>query len=109
MDALAVHEGPVVLGIGDSAARRRVGGALGAVAWLEAVVHPRRPSAATSSSAEGTVVAAGARLTTHIAVGPHGYVGPNATIGHDTTLGRLRHRAPRGDRERVGHPRATAS
>ena len=34
----------------------------------------------------GTVVAAGARLTTGIAVGRHGYVGPNATIGHDCVL-----------------------
>jgi sugar O-acyltransferase (sialic acid O-acetyltransferase NeuD family) len=86
-EALGAHAGTVVLGIGDSAARRRAADALGAQRWVVALVHPAATFGRDVELGEGTVVTAGARLTTHIAVGPHGYVGPNATIGHDATLG----------------------
>lgn len=81
------HDGVVVLGIGDSAVRQRVASALGAVRWAAPMVHPLGSVGSDVELAEGTIVAAGARLTTHIAVGAHGYVGPNATIGHDAVLG----------------------
>ena len=87
LDVVGAHAGSVVLGIGDGAARRRVAAALGAVRWVGPLVHPVASLGRDVELGEGTVVAAGARLTTHIAVGPHCYVGPNATIGHDTTLG----------------------
>lgn len=87
LDVVATHTGSVVLGIGDGATRRRVAGALGVVRWVGPLVHPVASLGRDVELGDGTVVAAGARLTTHIAVGPHGYIGPNATIGHDTTLG----------------------
>jgi len=87
MDRLEGHDGPVLLGLGDSSTRRRLGESLdGTVIWLEALVHPQASIGSVVTLGAGTVVTAGARLTTGIAVGPHGYVGPNATIGHDTVL-----------------------
>jgi sugar O-acyltransferase (sialic acid O-acetyltransferase NeuD family) len=84
---VGAHDGEVVLGIGDGAARRRVAASLGSARWLPAAVHPLASLGGDVELADGTVVAAGARLTTHISVGVHGYVGPNATIGHDAVLG----------------------
>ena len=76
-----------MLGLGDSATRRRVGGALDdTVDWADALVHPLASIGSVVQLGVGTVVTAGARLTTGIVVGRHGYVGPNATIGHDAVL-----------------------
>ena len=87
LDRLKGHDGSVLLGLGDSSTRRRVGWSLDdAVAWAEALVHPLGSTGSLVRLGAGTVVAAGARLTTGIAVGRHGYVGPNATIGHDCVL-----------------------
>lgn len=86
LDVLAGHDGPVVLGVGDGGVRGRLARAL-AVRWARPLVHPAATLGRDVEVADGTVVAAGARLTTHIVVGAHGYVGPNATIGHDAVLG----------------------
>lgn len=86
LDVLAGHEGAVVLGVGDGLARQRLAGALD-VRWTAPLLHPLASLGSDVELAEGTVVAAGARLTTHISVGAHAYVGPNATIGHDAVLG----------------------
>jgi sugar O-acyltransferase (sialic acid O-acetyltransferase NeuD family) len=84
---LASYLGETILGIGDSTTRRTVGEELdGTVSWARAVVHPLASIGSDVRLDEGSVVAAGARLTTHISVGHHCYVGPNATIGHDAML-----------------------
>lgn len=84
LDGLAAS---VLLGLGDSRVRQRVGDSLTGVRWATAIVHPLASTGRDVGLGEGTVLAAGARLTTHIVVGRHGYVGPNATIGHDAVLG----------------------
>ncbi len=79
----------VLLGIGESATRREVGHALdarGGLGWSPALVHPLASTGSDVELGVGTVLCAGARLTTHIAIGRHGYVGPNATLGHDVIL-----------------------
>lgn len=86
LDALSTLAGTVVLGIGDGRVRHRLATDL-AVRWASPLVHPLASSGADVELGDGTVVAAGARLTTHIAIGAHSYVGPNATIGHDAVLG----------------------
>lgn len=86
LDALDGHPGSVVLGVGDGAVRSRLAGAL-SVRWSGPLVHPSASVGSDVVLADGTVIAAGARLTTHIVVGAHGYVGPNATVGHDAVLG----------------------
>lgn len=85
-EALEGLDAAVVLGLGDSATRRRVGEALGTLRWVAALVHPLASCGGDVDLGIGSVLCAGVRLTTHITVGRHGYVGPNATIGHDTTL-----------------------
>lgn len=87
LDALDSLEVSVVLGLGDSATRRRVGEAATTLRWAEAMVHPLASTGSDVRLGEGTVVCAGARLTTHIAIGRHGYVGPNVTVGHDALVG----------------------
>lgn len=77
----------LVLGIGDGVVRCSVAQRLAGSTWAAALVHPAATVGSDVDLGEGTVVAAGARLTTHITVGRHGYIGPNATIGHDTVLG----------------------
>lgn len=86
LDALAGHDGTVVLGVGDGAVREQLAGTLRA-RWATAAVHPLASLGSDVELLDGTVVAAGARLTTHVSVGAHGYIGPNATIGHDAVLG----------------------
>jgi sugar O-acyltransferase (sialic acid O-acetyltransferase NeuD family) len=87
VDRLECHDGPVLLGLGDSSTRQGVGESLeGKVIWAEALVHPLASTGSVVQLGAGTVVTAGARLTTGIAVGCHGYVGPNATVGHDAVL-----------------------
>ncbi len=62
-------------------------GSTGPWPWNPAVVHPLASVGSVVDLGDGTVLAAGARLTTDITVGVHCYVGPNATIGHDAVLG----------------------
>ena len=102
---------PCCSGIGDSARARRGSAARsGACAGRRRVVHPlaslgqrRRARRRARWSRPG------ARLTTHIAVGRHGYVGPNATVGHDAVLGDYVTVLPGRHGERRRHARATAS
>lgn len=77
---------PVVLGLGDGAARRSLTERLEHVVWTHALVHPRASLGTDVELQPGTVVAAGARLTTNIRLGRHVYVGPNACLGHDARL-----------------------
>ncbi len=86
-EVVASHAGSVVLGIGESAVRARMADALAGTRWASPMVHPLASLGRDVDLADGSVVAAGARLTTHIVLGPHCYVGPNATVGHDAVLG----------------------
>jgi sugar O-acyltransferase (sialic acid O-acetyltransferase NeuD family) len=75
----------VLIGIGDPRIRAEVASRLHAPP-APAMVHPLASMGSGCSIGPGSVVAAGARLTTNISLGQHCYVGPNATIGHDTRL-----------------------
>jgi sugar O-acyltransferase (sialic acid O-acetyltransferase NeuD family) len=77
-----------VIGIGSPAARRSVDGIVSARGWQWcSLVHPQSSSGAQVRIAEGSVVCAGARLTTGIEIGRHCVVNLNSTIGHDVVLG----------------------
>ncbi len=90
LDDLAATAGwlVVVVGIGDAGVRARVVAGLpwGRVRSADPLVHPDATVGSRCSLGEGTVVAAGARLTTNVTVGAHCYVGPNAAIGHDVVM-----------------------
>ena len=77
-----------VIGIGAPAARAELDRRM-SDAGLEAavVVHPRATIGADVHLGGGTVVCAGAVLTTNIRTGRHCQVHVNATIGHDCVLG----------------------
>ena len=85
-DALASFgEVLVVVGVGDPRVRADVVERISAPP-APPLVHPLASVGSSCRIGAGSVVAAGARLTTNITVGRHCYVGPNATLGHDAVL-----------------------
>jgi len=77
-----------VVGIGNPAVRRRVAERMDAAGFEAArLVHPAATVGSRVVLGEGTVVCAGARITTNIRLGRHVHVNPNCTVGHDTELG----------------------
>lgn len=87
-DRLAELETSFVVGIGDPHIRRRI-----AETWATlrpvaaALVHPLASAGADVELGPGTVLMAGARLSTHITLGPHVHVGLNSTVHHDVVIG----------------------
>lgn len=75
----------VVLGIGDPRVRAEVAARTSAPP-SPPMVHPMASTGSHCRIGQGSVIAAGARLTTNVTIGDHCYVGPNATIGHDSVL-----------------------
>lgn len=78
----------VVIGVGSPAARRSIAGRLeGTARRIATLVHPAATVGSQVRLGQGSVVCAGARLTTNIEVGRHVHINPNVTVGHDTVLG----------------------
>lgn len=50
-------------------------------------VHPSAGRGAMSWIGPGSVVCAGAQISSGVSIGSHVHINPNATIGHDTDLG----------------------
>lgn len=77
-----------VVGIGSPRVRRLIANRLDA-AGLEAatLIHPAATLGRPVEAGAGTVVCAGARVTTNVSLGRHVHLNPNVTVGHDTTLG----------------------
>ena len=90
IDDLAGRGGPVtaVVAIGSPSVRHRITDRLAdADVSYPTLVHPDATVGADVALGPGTVVAAGARLSTAICVGRHVHIDQNATVGHDTVLG----------------------
>lgn len=77
-----------VIAIGSAADRVAVDNALrgSRVEWA-VLVHPDATIGSHIRLMEGTVVAAGARLSTNITIGRHVHVDQNAAVGHDCVIG----------------------
>lgn len=76
-----------VIGIGAPGPRRRIDAL--AQSWGRAAATLTHPSATIGSDVQvgaGAVIAAGVRLTTHIAVGRFVHINLNCTIGHDSIV-----------------------
>ena len=75
----------LVLAIGDPSTRRTLAQRISATAhpWTEALVHPQASLGGDVQLGEGTVVAAGARITTNVRIGQHVQVNVNAVVSHD--------------------------
>ena len=86
-DALAGPARQYALGIGSGTVRRLLDRRFEAAGWAAPVlVHPQSSIGADVDLGPGTIVCAGARLTTNIHLGRHVHVNLNSTIGHDTSL-----------------------
>lgn len=88
-ESLRGRDARFVLGIGDSGVRRRVDALLTSWGLLAAppMVHPRASIGSDVDLAPGVVLAAGARITTHVRVGRHSQLNIEATVSHDCTIG----------------------
>lgn len=76
-----------VIGIGSGGVRRRIADRLDAIGWKAAtLVHPAATVGADTTIGDGSIICAGARLTTNITLQRHVHVNLNCTIGHDSTL-----------------------
>jgi sugar O-acyltransferase (sialic acid O-acetyltransferase NeuD family) len=77
-----------VLGIGNPQVRRVVDARLwGRAKPCPVLWHPKSSCGSDVDLGHGSVVTAGARLTTNIRAGRHVHVHVNATIGHDCVIG----------------------
>ena len=84
---LAEIDASFVIAIGAAEPRRQID-ALARSHGREAVavIHPWATIGRDVEIGEGAVVAAGARLTTHVFVGRHAHVNINCTVGHDAII-----------------------
>jgi sugar O-acyltransferase (sialic acid O-acetyltransferase NeuD family) len=85
------HPGPddrFVIGFGNSAARERVDANLQTAGWIATcIVHPAATFGRSVRIGDGSIICAGARLTSNITLGRHVHVNLNTTIGHDVKIG----------------------
>lgn len=89
VDSWLVHAGttPWVVGVGSPEVRRRLAGRLDGARGRPAVlVHPAATVGSDSHLGPGSVVCAGARVSTGVRAGRHAHVCPGATLGHDAEL-----------------------
>lgn len=77
-----------VIGIGSTSVRKELSERLDEAGFKAAtLIHPDASVGSQCVIGEGSIVLAGARLTTNVRLGRHVHLNPNATIGHDTVLG----------------------
>jgi sugar O-acyltransferase (sialic acid O-acetyltransferase NeuD family) len=79
----------LVLAVGEPPTRRDLERRLEPLGrpWVAALVHPLASIGSDVELGVGTVVAAGARITTNVRVGRHVQVNVNAVISHDCRVG----------------------
>ena len=77
----------IIIGIGDPAIRSRLGGVLAEAGFeFATLVHPRATIGSSVRMGPGTVICAGACVSTNVTLGRHVHLNPNCTIGHDTVI-----------------------
>ncbi len=86
-DVLSEVDAEYVIGIGNGDARRSIDAFATSLGRRAAtLVHPLSSMGMGVEIGPGSVVTAGARLTTHISIGRHVHVNLNATVGHDAVI-----------------------
>lgn len=77
-----------VVAVGNPAARRRIAALCSAIPLQETiVVHPRAEISDSVELGPGTVICAGAVLTTNIRIGRHVHINLDCTVSHDAIIG----------------------
>lgn len=78
----------VVLGVGDPRVRRAVAARVDEYGLRYAsLIHPAATVGSDLVAGEGTVLFAGARVTTNVVLGRHVHLNQNVTVGHDCEIG----------------------
>ena len=78
----------IVIAVGDPSARRRIATVCATTGLQEAVVvHPRAEISELVTLDPGTIICAGAILTTNIRVGRHVHINLDCTVSHDAVIG----------------------
>ncbi len=86
-----------VIGVADPHVRKMLDARFTAKGHTAAIlVHPHATLGSLVDLAPGSVVCAGARLTTNILIGRHAHVHVNATIGHDSVIEKYASIYPQG-------------
>lgn len=76
-----------VVGIGAPQVRRRIATRLDEACFRAAsLVHPDATLGRPTEIGPGSVICAGARVSTNVRIGRHVHLNPNTTVGHDTVL-----------------------
>ena len=76
-----------VIGIGAAEPRRRIDALACSWGRIPAILtHPTATIGSDVEIGDGVVIAAGARLTTHIHLGRHAHLNLNCTVGHDVVV-----------------------
>jgi sugar O-acyltransferase (sialic acid O-acetyltransferase NeuD family) len=88
IEMLRTIDAAYIVGIGAEAARERVDAiATGHGRVSPVIVHPAATVGRDVELGPGTVLTAGARLTTNVRTGRHTHVNQNATVAHDCLIG----------------------
>lgn len=79
----------VILAIGDPATKRKIVEAIREPVHFPILIHPTAVIQDSISVLieEGSIIGAGAVLTTNISLGSHVLINLNATVGHDSSIG----------------------
>jgi sugar O-acyltransferase (sialic acid O-acetyltransferase NeuD family) len=87
-DHIAKLDASFVIAIGASSARRRIDTLARAQHHpaVATLVHPAATLGRDVLVGEGTIIGAGSRVTTHVAIGRHAHVNVNCVVGHDVTI-----------------------
>ena len=85
-------EGPLIVGIGDNAVRKRIAERL--TCTFGSAVHPSAVVSPRASIGEGTVVMQGAVIQSDARIGRHCIVNTGATVDHDCIVGDFAHISP---------------
>ena len=87
-DLVSASERPrFVIAVGNPATRRAIADTLEAEGFAAAtLVHPEATLGSEVSVGPGSVICAGARLTTNISIGRHVHLNLNSTVGHDSVV-----------------------
>lgn len=82
------NEASYVVGVGAPATRRSIAERFELAGLTAAtLIHPRAQAGTSTRIGLGSVVCAGAVISTNVTIGRHVHLNPNSTIGHDTELG----------------------
>lgn len=79
---------PYLLAVGDPSLKQRIDERYRSAGLRvhAGVVHPAVGLGSATTFGEGTIVCAGAQISTNVTTGRHVHVNPNATVGHDARL-----------------------